>query len=77
MANNAIEVFPEEIAMNGDQRNFNLQKLDISGNPLSCDCHLDWAEKNIKNENFIQFESVWLNRFFSILNKTGSKMCLR
>ena len=46
LSNNAIEVFPESIAINSDAQAFSLKKLDISGNPLSCDCHLDWV-KNI------------------------------
>ena len=45
LSNNDIEVFPEELARNGDHLNFNLKKLDITGNPLRCDCHLDWIRK--------------------------------
>ena len=45
LTNSAIEVFPETIMRNGDVLNFQLEKLDISGNPLSCDCHLNWIKK--------------------------------
>ena len=73
MANNAIEVFPEEIAMNGDQRNFNLQKLDISGNPLSCDCHLDWAEKISKIKISFILKVFGPIDFFQSLIRLGQK----
>ena len=41
LSNNAIEILPEEIRSNL----LRLQKLDLQGNPLRCDCHLAWIEE--------------------------------
>ena len=41
LSNNGIEILPEEIRSNL----LRLQKLDLQGNPLRCDCHLAWIEE--------------------------------
>jgi len=42
LSNNAIDLLPEELKKSLPK----LKSLDLTGNPLNCNCHLDWIKVN-------------------------------